>query len=67
MSALSLTLPALGLAWLVTLSVQMLAHREPPAEGTAPEERPSRRPPNWDARPNRKSQNPAAPERQLNA
>ena len=67
MSALSLTLPGLGLAWLVTLSVQMLTHREPPAEGTAPEERPSRRPPNWDALPNRKSQNPAAPERQLNA
>jgi hypothetical protein len=67
MSALSLTLPALGLAWLVTLSVQMLAHREPPAEGAAPDERPSRRPPNWEALPNRKSQNPAAPERQLNA
>jgi hypothetical protein len=65
-SALSLALPGLGLAWLVTLGVQMLAHREPSGEGVAPEERPSRRPPNWEALPNRKSQNPAAPDRQVN-
>lgn len=66
-SALSLALPGLGLAWLVTLSVQMLAHREPPTEGAALDDRPSRRPPNWEALPNRPSQNPAAPERQANA
>lgn len=67
MSALSLAVPGLGLAWLVTLSVQMLAHREPPAEAGPSDERPSRRPPNWEARHNRKSQNPAAPDRQVNA
>jgi hypothetical protein len=66
-SALSLALPGLGLAWLLTLGAQMLAHREPPAEGVAADERPSRRPPNWEALPNRKSQNPAAPDRQVNA
>ena len=67
MSTVSLTLPGLGLAWLVTLSVQMLAHREPPAGGAALDERPSRRPPNWETLSNRKSQNPAPPERQVNA
>lgn len=67
MSALSLALPGLGLAWLVTLSMQMLLHRAPPAEGAASDERPSRRPPNWDALPNRQSQNPGAPDRQVNA
>jgi hypothetical protein len=67
MSALSLALPGLGLAWLVTLGLQMLAHRTSPVEGGAAEERPSRRPPNWEALPNRKSQNPAAPDRQVNA
>jgi hypothetical protein len=67
MSAVSLALPGLGLAWLVTLSMQMLAHRQPPGDGANADPHPSRGPAKWEALSNRKSQNPAAPERQANA
>jgi hypothetical protein len=67
MSALSLALPGLALAWLVTLGLQMRLYREPTAGTALAEERPSRRPPNWEALPNRKSNNPSAPDRQVNA
>ena len=67
MSALSLIMPGLGLAWLLILAVQMLALRAPLADAASSDERPSRRPPNWEPLPNRTSQNPAAPDRQVNA
>jgi hypothetical protein len=62
-SALSLVLPLLGLAWLTLLGVQVRRHREPTAEASPNTERPSRRPPQWDALPraNRKSNHPGPP------
>ena len=62
MSALSLSLPVLGLAWLALLAFQLKRHREPAATATN-DDRPSRRPPEWDSVPraNRKSNHPAPP------
>jgi hypothetical protein len=63
MSALSLVLPALALAWLTLLGVQVRRHRGASAELNPSAERPSRRPPQWDALPraNRKSNHPGPP------
>ena len=62
-SALSVVLPVLALAWLTLLGAQVRRHREPAAEATPNAERPSRRPPQWDALPkaNRKSNHPGPP------
>ncbi|HEX2874683.1 MAG TPA: hypothetical protein VHP33_25705 [Polyangiaceae bacterium] len=63
MSALSLVLPILALAWLTVLGVQVRRHRDATAEASPSAERPSRRPPQWDALPraNRKSNHPGPP------
>lgn len=62
-SALSLVLPVAALAWLTLLGVQIRRHREPTPEASTGAERPSRRPPQWDALPsaNRKSNHPGPP------
>jgi hypothetical protein len=46
---LSLAMPLAGLAWLVTLALQTRRHREPAADALPANDRPSRRPPAWDA------------------
>lgn len=68
-SALSLALPVLALGWLTLLGVQVQRHREPTAEAGPSAERPSRRPPQWDALPNanRKSNHPGPPGGQVSA
>jgi hypothetical protein len=60
-STLSLALPALGLAWVALLGVQALRHPATSVEEPAAE-RPSRRPPEWEALPNRKSNHPGPPD-----
>ena len=63
MSPLSLALPALALAWLTLLGVQVRRHRGPNAELNPSTERPSRRPPQWESLPraNRESNHPGPP------
>lgn len=63
MSALSLVLPVAALAWLTLLGVQVRRHREAAAPTSSSADRPSRRPPQWDALPraNRKSNHPGPP------
>ncbi len=67
LSSLSLVLPAAGLAWLALLGFQVLRHRESSLDSASTEERPSRRPPNWDSLSNRKSTHPGPPDRHVNA
>lgn len=64
MSALSVVLPALALAWLTLLGVQVRRHRGTATEQGSSTERPSRRPPQWDglAGSNRKSNHPGPPD-----
>ena len=64
---LSVTLPVLGLAWLVTLGVQASRHREPPLEPATVGDRPSRRPVTWEASPSRKASPSTPPDRQVSA
>ena len=62
-SALSLVLPALALAWLTLLGFQIRRHHAPMMDPGATAERPSRRPPQWDSLPraNRESNHPGPP------
>jgi hypothetical protein len=66
-SALSLALPGLGLAWLAQLGFQTLRHREPALDSPAAGERPSRRPPSRDQVSNAQSTRPGPPDRHVSA
>jgi len=64
MSGLSLLLPALGLAWLAFLGVQILRHRA--SSDTAPStDRPSRRPARQEGRAATPSTHPEPPDRRV--
>ncbi len=67
LSALSITLPLLGLAWLATLGIQAWYHREPRAESAPTGDRPSRRPVSWDASAAPKPSPSTPPDRHVNA
>jgi hypothetical protein len=59
---MSLGMPLVSLAWLASLGLKAWRHREPAPEPAAVSDRPSRRPPSWDAasspKPGQSSSNP---------
>lgn len=66
MSALSLLLPSLGLAWLAVLGVRVLRHRAA-ADPDPATDRPSRRPPVHGARAASPSSHPGPPDQRVSA
>ncbi|MES1187062.1 MAG: hypothetical protein ABUL60_24820 [Myxococcales bacterium] len=68
-SALSVGLPVIGLAWVALLGFQALNYREQATEAPTAGERPSRRPPNWDqvSKPQSTSARPGPPDRHVSA
>lgn len=65
--ALSVGMPVVALAWLASLGRKAWRHREPIAEDAAPSERPSRRPPSWDAAAGAKASQRGSSNRQVSA
>jgi hypothetical protein len=64
---LSWSLPAASLAWVTSLGLKAWQHREPEVAPAAPSDRPSRRPPNWDAAASAKSPQSSPPNRHVSA
>jgi hypothetical protein len=65
-AALSVALPALGLAWLTTLGFQAWRY-DPPPEHSAATERPSPRPVSWNSNTARKPSPSKPPDRHVSA
>jgi hypothetical protein len=64
---LSLGMPFIALVWVSSLGLKAWRHREPAPEPAGLSDRPSRRPPSWDAVPSAKPGQSGSPNRQVSA